>query len=55
MKDEFTTYTFPAPIPTPTLDKVIADAQAKREQDKAEHEKTMALLNQLKRKSIFDK
>lgn len=39
----------------PTLDKIIADAKAKREQEKKEHEKTMALLNSLKNKSIFAK
>ncbi len=39
----------------PTLDKIIADAKAKREQEKREHEKTMALLNSLKNKSIFAK
>ena len=38
-----------------TLDKIIADAKAKREQEKKEHEKTMALLNSLKNKSIFAK
>ena len=49
MKDQFTTIQFP------TLDKIIADAKAKREQEKKEHEKTMALLNQLKQGSIFAK
>jgi hypothetical protein len=49
MKDQFTTIQFP------TLDKIIADAKAKREQEKKEHEKTMALLNSLKNKSIFAK
>lgn len=39
----------------PTLDKIIADAKAKREQEKREHEKTMELLNSLKNKSIFAK
>jgi hypothetical protein len=40
---------------TSTLDQIIADAKAKREQEKKEHEKTMALLNQLKQGSIFAK
>lgn len=40
---------------TTTLDQIIADAKAKRPQEQSEHAKTMALLNQLKKGSIFAK
>lgn len=40
---------------TKTLDQIIADAKARREQEKKEHEETMRLLNQLKNNSIFAK
>lgn len=42
-------------ITTSVLDRIIAEAKAKREQEKKEHEKTMALLNKLKKTSIFAK
>jgi hypothetical protein len=51
MKEQFTT----TKSETPTLDKIIAEAQAKRPQEQSEHAKTMAILNQLKKGSIFSK
>lgn len=40
---------------TTTLDQIIADAKARREQERKQHEETMRLLNQLKNGSIFAK
>ena len=40
---------------TIVLDQIIADAKAKRPQEQSEHAKTMAILNQLKKGSIFSK
>ena len=51
MKEQSTTAT----LPTIILDKIILDAQAKRTQEKIDHAKTMAILNQLKKGSIFSK
>ena len=40
---------------TSTLDQIIADAKARREQEQREHQEIMAKINELKNGSIFAK
>ena len=40
---------------TSTLDQIIADAKARREQEQREHQEIMARINELKNNSIFAK
>ena len=40
---------------TSTLDQIIADAKARREQEQREHQEIMARINELKNNSIYAK